>query len=244
MLKGKTAVVTGGSRGIGRAVCLKLAQNGCDVAFLYAGNEGKASDTLTELQALGVKAAAFRCDVSDSNAVKEVFGRILTQFGHIDILVNNAGITRDKLVLGMKCEDFDDVIGVNLRGAFYTIKQVYPFFAKQRSGKIVNISSVAGLMGNAGQANYAASKAGVVGLTKTVAKELASRGVCCNAVAPGFIRTDMTEKFSDDEKVVSTIPVNRVGTPEEVASLVLFLCLPCSHYITGEVIRIDGGLAM
>lgn len=244
MLKGRTAVVTGGSRGIGRAVCLKLAQNGCDVAFLYAGNEGKASDTLTELQALGVKAAAFRCDVSDSNAVKEVFGRILTQFGHIDILVNNAGITRDKLVLGMKCEDFDDVIGVNLRGAFYTIKQVYPLFAKQRSGKIVNISSVAGLMGNAGQANYAASKAGVVGLTKTVAKELASRGVCCNAVAPGFIRTDMTEKFSDDEKVVSTIPVNRVGTPEEVASLVLFLCLPCSDYITGEVIRIDGGLAM
>jgi 3-oxoacyl-[acyl-carrier protein] reductase len=244
MLKGKTAVVTGGSRGIGRAVCLKLAQNGCDVAFLYAGNEGKASETLTELQALGVKAAAFRCDVSDSNAVKEVFGRILTQFGHIDILVNNAGITRDKLVLGMKCEDFDDVIGVNLRGAFYTIKQVYPLFAKQRSGKIVNISSVAGLMGNAGQANYAASKAGVVGLTKTVAKELASRGVCCNAVAPGFIRTDMTEKFSDDEKVVSTIPVNRVGTPEEVASLVLFLCLPCSDYITGEVIRIDGGLAM
>ena len=214
MLKGKTAVVTGGSRGIGRAVCLKLAQNGCDVAFLYAGNEGKASDTLTELQALGVKAAAFRCDVSDSNAVKEVFGRILTQFGHIDILVNNAGITRDKLVLGMKCEDFDDVIGVNLRGAFYTIKQVYPLFAKQRSGKIVNISSVAGLMGNAGQANYAASKAGVVGLTKTVAKELASRGVCCNAVAPGFIRTDMTEKFSDDEKVVSTIPVNRVGKRE------------------------------
>lgn len=244
MLKGRTAVVTGGSRGIGRAVCLKLAQNGCDVAFLYAGNEGKASDTLTELQALGVKAAAFRCDVSDSNAVKEVFGRILTQFGHIDILVNNAGITRDKLVLGMKCEDFDDVIGVNLRGAFYTIKQVYPLFAKQRSGKIVNISSVAGLMGNAGQANYAASKAGVIGLTKTVAKELASRGVCCNAVAPGFIRTDMTEKFSDDEKVVSTIPVNRVGTPEEVASLVLFLCLPCSDYITGEVIRIDGGLAM
>ena len=244
MLKGRTAVVTGGSRGIGRAVCLKLAQNGCDVAFLYAGNEGKASDTLTELQALGVKAAAFRCDVSDSNAVKEVFGRILTQFGHIDILVNNAGITRDKLVLGMKCEDFDDVIGVNLRGTFYTIKQVYPLFAKQRSGKIVNISSVAGLMGNAGQANYAASKAGVVGLTKTVAKELASRGVCCNAVAPGFIRTDMTEKFSDDEKVVSTIPVNRVGTPEEVASLVLFLCLPCSDYITGEVIRIDGGLAM
>lgn len=244
MLKGKTAVVTGGSRGIGRAVCLKLAQNGCDVAFLYAGNEGKASDTLTELQALGVKAAAFRCDVSDSNAVKEVFGRILTQFGHIDILVNNAGITRDKLVLGMKCEDFDDVIGVNLRGTFYTIKQVYPLFAKQRSGKIVNISSVAGLMGNAGQANYAASKAGVIGLTKTVAKELASRGVCCNAVAPGFIRTDMTEKFSDDEKVVSTIPVNRVGTPEEVASLVLFLCLPCSDYITGEVIRIDGGLAM
>lgn len=145
---------------------------------------------------------------------------------------------------GMKCEDFDDVIGVNLRGAFYTIKQVYPLFAKQRSGKIVNISSVAGLMGNAGQANYAASKAGVIGLTKTVAKELASRGVCCNAVAPGFIRTDMTEKFSDDEKVVSTIPVNRVGTPEEVASLVLFLCLPCSDYITGEVIRIDGGLAM
>ena len=246
MLKGKTAVVTGGSRGIGRAVCLKLAQNGCNVAFLYAGNEEKASDTLTELQALGVKAAAFRCDVSDSNAVKEVFGRILTQFGHIDILVNNAGITRDKLVLGMKCEDFDDVIGVNLRGAFYTIKQVYPLFAKQRSGKIVNISSVAGLMGNAGQANYAASKAGVIGLTKTVAKELGARNVTVNAVAPGFIKTPMTDALTEEQrnKMLELVAMKRYGNPEEVASVISFLCSEDASYVTGQTIEISGGLMM
>lgn len=244
MLKGKTAVVTGGSRGIGRAVCLKLAEYGCDIAFLYGGNEEKASETLSELRTRGVRAGAYRCDVSDSSQVKETFEKITEDFSGIDILVNNAGITRDKLLLSMKEEDFDAVLDTNLKGAFYTIRQVYPVFMRRRSGKIINISSVSGLTGNPGQANYAASKAGIIGLTKTVAKELASRGVTCNAVAPGFIRTDMTEKFSADEKFAQAIPMKRFGTPEEVASLVLFLSLPCSDYITGEVIRIDGGLAM
>ena len=162
----------------------------------------------------------------------------------MDILVNNAGITRDKLVMAMKPADFDAVLQTNLTGAFHMIKQVYPIFARQKSGKIVNISSVSGLMGNAGQANYAASKAGLVGLTKSVAKELASRGICCNAVAPGFIQTDMTEKFVDNEALLQQIPQKRMGRPEEVAALVLFLASPQADYITGEVIRIDGGLAM
>ena len=244
MLKGKTAVITGGSRGIGRAVCLKLAENGCNIALIYSGNEEKAQETQRDISTLGVKAIAYRCDISDCSAVEKTFAEIIRDFQSIDILVNNAGITRDKLVLSMKYEDFERVLDTNLKGAFYAIKQVYPLFARQRSGKIINISSVAGLMGNPGQSNYAASKAGLIGLTKSVAKELASRGVCCNAVAPGFIQTDMTEKFSSDEKIIQSIPVKRIGTAEEVAELVLFLSLPCSDYITGEVIRIDGGLAM
>lgn len=244
MLTGKVAVVTGASRGIGRAVCLALAEQGADIALLYAGNTEKAADAAAQLQALGVQARAYACNVSDYEAVKHTFAAILSDFGHIDILVNNAGVTRDKLVMTMKPEDFSAVLDVNLSGAFHTIKQVYPLFAKQRSGKIVNISSVAGLMGNAGQANYAASKAGLIGLTKSVAKELAPRGICCNAVAPGFIRTDMTEKFADNEAIVQGIPFKRVGNPQEVAALVCFLCSPHADYITGEVIRIDGGLAM
>lgn len=244
MLKGKVAVVTGGSRGIGRAVCLKLASAGADVALIYSGNAEKACQVRKELEGMGVKAAEYRCNVSDFAEVAEVFKKITADFGTIDILVNNAGITKDKLMLGMRESDFDDVIGVNLKGAFNTIKQVYPIFAKKRSGKIINLSSVAGLIGNAGQVNYASSKAGVIGLTKTVAKELASRGVCCNAVAPGFIRTDMTKAFDGDNPFVKSIPAGRMGRPEEVASLVLFLASPESDYITGEVIRIDGGLAM
>lgn len=244
MLNGKVAVVTGGSRGIGREICLKLAQNGADVALLYAGNKQRADEVVAALGELKVKAKAYCCNVADFEATAAVFSMIVKEFGTVDILVNNAGITRDKLVMGMKEADFDEVIGVNLKGAFNTIKQVYPIFAKKKSGKIINVSSVAGLIGNPGQANYSASKAGIVGLTKTVARELASRGICCNAIAPGFIKTDMTEKFTENESIIGTIPMKRIGMPSEVAELVLFLSSPQSDYITGNVIRIDGGLAM
>lgn len=244
MLKGKTAVVTGGYQGIGMEIAKKLGENGADVAVLDISPAENAAEVIGVLEGFGVKAKAYQCDVSDFEAAKAVFKDIVTDFGHIDILVNNAGITRDKLMLGMKESDFDSVINVNLKGVFNTIKQVYPLFAKQKSGKIVNLSSVSGLMGNAGQVNYSASKAGVVGITKSVAKELASRGVCCNAIAPGFIRTKMTERFTEDEKLIDSLPMKRMGEPEEVAELVLFLCSDKSNYITGEVIRIDGGLAM
>lgn len=244
MLKGKIAVVTGGSRGIGRAVCLKLAENGADVAFLYAGNEEKALATQQELLALGVRAQAYRCNVADTAETAETFKQILQDFGGVHILVNNAGITRDKLALAMSEEDFDAVLDVNLKGAFNTIKQVYRPFTRQRYGKIINVTSVSGLMGNPGQANYAAAKAGLVGLTKTIAKELASRGVTCNAVAPGFVDTDMTQAFIDNEELKNSIPQKRFGRPEEIAELVLFLASDKSSYITGEVIRCDGGLAM
>ena len=242
MLKGKTAVVTGGSRGIGRAICLKFAENGADIAFLYAGNRVKAEETLKELEALGVKARAYQCNVADADAVAATVKEITKEFGGIHILVNNAGITKDKLVPMMKAADFDAVIDTNLKGVFYMTKGVYPLFLKQKSGKIINISSVSGLMGNPGQANYAASKAGVIGLTKSVAKELASRGVCCNAIAPGFIATEMTEDLTN-HALVEAIPMKRFGEAEEVAKLALFLASEHSDYITGEVIRIDGGLA-
>lgn len=243
MLKGKTAVVTGGSRGIGKAICLKFAENGADIAFLYAGNTVKAEETQKELEALGVKAKAYQCNVADADAVAAVVKEIVKEFGGIQILVNNAGITKDKLVPMMKAADFDAVIDTNLKGVFYMIKGVYPLFLKQKGGKIINISSVSGLTGNPGQANYSASKAGVVGLTKSVAKELASRGICCNAIAPGFIATEMTEALENDA-LKEAIPMKRFGEAEEVAKLALFLASEQSDYITGEVIRIDGGLAM
>lgn len=242
MLKGKTAVVTGGSRGIGKAICLKFAENGADIAFLYAGNTVKAEETLKELEALGVKAKAYQCNVADADAVAAVVKEIVKDFGGIQILVNNAGITKDKLVPMMKAADFDAVIDTNLKGVFYMIKGVYPLFLKQKGGKIINISSVSGLTGNPGQVNYSASKAGVIGLTKSVAKELASRGVCCNAIAPGFIATEMTEALENDA-MKEVIPMKRFGEAEEVAELALFLASEQSDYITGEVIRIDGGLA-
>ena len=241
MLKGKVAVVTGGSRGIGKAICLKFAEQGADIAFLYAGNTVKAEETLKELEGLGVKAKAYQCNVADADAVAAVVKEITKDFGGIQILVNNAGITKDKLVPMMKAADFDAVVDTNLKGTFYMIKGVYPLFMKQKSGKIINISSVSGLMGNPGQANYSASKAGVVGLTKSVAKELASRGVCCNAIAPGFIATEMTESLENDA-LKEAIPMKRFGAAEEVAKLALFLASEHSDYITGEVIKIDGGI--
>lgn len=243
MLKGKTAVVTGGSRGIGRAICLKFAENGADIAFLYAGNTQKAEETLQELTALGVKAKAYQCNVADAEQAAATVKEIAKEFGGIHILVNNAGITRDKLVPMMKPADFDAVIDTNLKGAFYMTKGVYPLFLKQKGGKIINISSVAGLIGNPGQTNYSASKAGLIGLTKSVAKELASRGVCCNAIAPGFIATEMTENLSEQNQLKDSIPMKRFGAAEDVAKLALFLASAESDYITGEVIRIDGGLA-
>lgn len=243
MLKGKTAVVTGGSRGIGKAICLKFAENGADIAFLYAGNIVKAEETLHELEAMGVKAKAYQCNVADAEAVAATVKEIMKDFDSIHILVNNAGITKDKLVPMMKAADFDAVVDTNLKGTFYMIKGVYPLFMKQKSGKIINISSVSGLMGNPGQANYSASKAGVIGLTKSVAKELASRGICCNAIAPGFIATEMTKNLENDT-LKDAIPMKRFGEAEEVAKLALFLASEHSDYITGEVIRIDGGLCM
>lgn len=244
MLKGKTAIVTGGSRGIGAAICKLFAQNGANIALLYAGNTQKAEETKQALLALGVKAEAYQCNVADAEQVAQVCKQIIKDFDSVDILVNNAGITKDKLVPMMKIPDFDSVVDTNLKGAFYMIKQLYPVFMKQKSGKIINVSSVSGLIGNPGQTNYSASKAGLIGLTKSVAKELASRNVCCNAIAPGFVATDMTENLSENNALIDHIPMKRFAQPEDIAKLALFLASDQSDYITGEVIRIDGGLAM
>ena len=244
MLKNKVAVVTGGSRGIGRAICEAFCKNGADVAFLDAGSMDVAEETVAYLSQFGTKVKAYQCDISDFTKTAEVFKEIIAEFGTVDILVNNAGITRDKLLLAMKPEEFSSVIDINLVGAYNTVKQVYPVMIRKRSGKIINISSVSGIMGNAGQTNYSASKAGVIGFTKSVAKEVASRGVCCNAVAPGFVSTPMTTAFAENEALISSIPMQRFAQPEEIANLVLFLSSDMANYITGEVIRIDGGLAM
>ena len=244
MLKGKTAIVTGGSRGIGAAICKRFAEQGANIALLYAGNTQKAEETKAALQEMGVKAEVYQCNVADAEQVAAVCKQIIKDFGGADILVNNAGITKDKLVPMMKVPDFDSVVDTNLKGAFYMIKQLYPVFMKQKSGKIINISSVSGLMGNPGQTNYSASKAGLIGLTKSVAKELASRNVNCNAIAPGFVATDMTENLSENNALVDHIPMKRFAQPEDIANLALFLASDQSDYITGEVIRIDGGLAM
>ncbi len=244
MLKGKVALVTGASRGIGRAIALRLAELGADIAVIYAGNTEKAQEVVAIARESGVKAEAFMCDVSDFEAVKKTVGDVKASLGPVDILVNNAGITKDGLVMAMKEQAFDDVMDINLKGAFNMIRHCTPMLIKKRHGKIINISSVAGLMGNPGQVNYAASKAGLIGLTKSVARELAPRGVCCNAIAPGLIETDMTEDLSEKNPLKSAIPLGRAGRPQEVAELASFLAQDCSDYITGEVIRIDGGLAM
>lgn len=243
-LNGKTALVTGASRGIGRAIALRLAEDGANVAVIYAGSANKAEAVVNEITALGVNAKAYRCNVADSAAVNETVKAVTNDLGKIDILVNNAGITRDGLMLRMKDEDFDAVLDTNLKGAFNMIRACYSGFIRKKSGRIINISSVSGIMGNAGQANYSASKAGVIGLTKSVARELASRGITCNAVAPGFIQTDMTENLGDNNPLLNSIPLGRMGKPEDIAAAVAFLASDSAAYITGEVLKVDGGLAI
>lgn len=244
--EGKTALVTGGSRGIGRAVCLELAGGGAGVALCYAGNEAAAQETVRAVEALGVKALAVRCDVSDAAQVDALVKAVLEAFGRIDILVNSAGITRDNLLMRMSEADFDAVIAANLKGTFLCMKAVSRLMLKQRYGRIVNLSSVVGLRGNAGQVNYAASKAGVIGMTKSLAKELASRGITVNAVAPGFIETDMTAVLTDAARsaALGSIPMARLGTPEDVARAAAFLASDAAAYITGQVLAVDGGMAM
>ncbi len=245
-MRDKIALVTGGSRGIGRAVALRLAKEGAHVAFLYAGNEEAAQKTLDDILALQGKAMALKCDISSLSAVQEAFARVKQEWGTVDILINNAGITMDGLTPRMTQEAFDRVIQVNLNGAFYAIRTAYGDLLRKRWGRIVNISSVSGLMGNPGQANYSAAKAGLIGLTKTIAKELAARNITCNAVAPGFIETDMTEKMGREliEKAVQAVPAKRMGTAEEIAAAVAFLCGEEAGYITGAVLQVDGGLYM
>ncbi len=245
-LSGKNAVVTGASRGIGKAIALKLASAGANVAVVYAGNSEKAAETVAELEGSGVKARAYACDVSDFEGSKKLVAEVTDDFGGIDILVNNAGIIRDSLVLSMKEEDFDAVINVNLKGSFNMIKNTYRQFMKKNSGRIINISSVVGINGNAGQANYASAKAGIIGLTKSVAKELAARNVTVNAIAPGYIETDMTNSMPEKAKnaVMSSIPMKRIGQGEDIANAVVFLASDEASYITGEVLKVDGGMAI
>ena len=242
----KTAVVTGGSRGLGRAICLELARGGANVVFCYAGNEAAANETAAACESLGAKAVALRCDVSKEDEVKALMDAALKTFGRIDILVNNAGITRDNLLMLMKPEDFDAVISANLKGTFLCMKAAARQMVKQRYGRIVNLSSVVALRGNAGQTNYAASKAGLIGLTKSLARELAARNVTVNAVAPGFIDTDMTAVLPEAVRTGMTqgIPAGRAGQPEDVAQAVAFFAAEQSSYLTGQVLCVDGGMAM
>lgn len=242
-LEGKVALVTGGSQGLGKAIALKLAENGADIAIAYVGPAEPAEETRREIESLGRKVQLYVCDVRDEAAVNETVAAVKKDLGQIDILVNNAGVTRDTLMVSMKDEDYDMVLDINLKGAFHMIRACYRDFMRKRSGKIINISSIAGLVGNAGQVNYSASKAGLIGMSKSIAKELGSRGVCCNCIAPGFIRTDMTKDIKDDNPLLVQVPMKRMGSPEDVANAALFLASPESDYITGETIRVDGGLA-
>ena len=246
MLTGKVALVTGASRGIGRQIALTLAGYGATVIVNYNGSKEKADAVVEEITANGGTAQAVQCSVADFDACGIMITEMLGKYGHIDILVNNAGITKDNLVMKMTEADFDAVIEINLKGTFNTIKHMYRAFLKQRSGRIINMTSVSGVLGNAGQANYSASKAGVIGLTKAMARELASRNITVNAVAPGFIDTDMTQAMTDaaKEATLSQIPLKRMGQPIDIAETVAFLASEKASYITGQVISVDGGMAI
>ncbi len=246
MLEGKTALVTGASRGIGRAIALALAESGADVAVNYAGSESAAEEVVRAIEKLGRRSFKIQADVGAADQAAAMMDQVLERFGKLDILVNNAGITRDNLVMRMKEEEFDQVIHTNLKGVFNCVKAASRPMMKQRSGKIINISSVVGAMGNPGQANYAAAKAGVIGLTKSIAREFASRGIQVNAVAPGFIHTDMTGKLPEEsrEQLLKQIPLQRMGSAEEVARVVRFLASDDASYMTGQTLYVDGGMHM
>jgi 3-oxoacyl-[acyl-carrier protein] reductase len=246
MLSGKTALVTGASRGIGRAIALSLAEAGADVAVNYAGSEASAAEVVSLIEAMGRRAIKVQADIASSQDVDKMFKHVLDTFGAIDILVNNAGITRDNLIMRMKEEEFDQVIATNLKGVFNCIKAATRPMMKQRSGRIINISSVVGVLGNPGQINYVAAKAGVIGMTKACAKELSSRGITVNAVAPGFIETDMTDKLSEEirSQLLQQIPLARLGQPEDIAKAVRFLASDDASYMTGQTIHVDGGMYM
>lgn len=245
-LFGKVALVTGGSRGIGRSIVLHLAHSGADVAFTYRSRVEEANSLVAELQSMGRKAAAFQSNAADTNQSNDVVQNVIKDFGCLDILVNNAGVTKDGLLMRMSEQDWDEVITTNLKSVFNFTKAACRQMMSQQSGKIINISSVVGVVGNAGQSNYVASKAGVIGFTKSIAKELASRNVQVNAIAPGFIETDMTEKLNEKQKeaILGIIPQKRIAKPEEIAAVVCFLASSDSNYITGQTINVDGGMAM
>lgn len=246
MLKGKNIIVTGATRGIGREIALTLAQNGANIAMNYRNLNSEVEDLINEIKSFGVDALEIKCDVSITEEVDNFVKEVKSHYNTIDVLVNNAGITKDGLIIRMKEEDFDDVLDVNLKGTFNTTKSVSSIMVRQKYGKIINISSVVGIAGNAGQCNYAASKAGVIGFSKSVARELASRNINVNVVAPGYINTDMTKNLPDKvkEEIIKSIPMKKIGDPKEVANLVLFLSSNLSDYITGQVINVDGGMVM
>lgn len=246
MLTGKIALVTGAGRGIGAEIARTFAREGAAVIINYNGSKERAEKVAAEIIAAGGKAETYQCNVADDAACKEMIDTCIKSYGRIDILVNNAGITRDDLLMRMSEEDFDAVMDTNLKGTFHTIRHMSRYFLKQKSGKIINMSSVSGILGNAGQANYSASKAGVIGLTKSVARELASRKINVNAIAPGFIATDMTDAMTEEakEKLAETIPFKRIGQPEEIAEMALFLASDKSDYITGQVFAVDGGMTI
>lgn len=245
-LEGKSALVTGASRGIGREIALELARLGANVAVNFAGSEAKANEVVAEIQAMGRKSFAIQCNVANAEEVNQMFKSTVAQFDKLDILVNNAGITKDNLLMRMKESEWDDVLNINLKGVFLCTKAVTRQMMKQRSGRIINIASIVGVSGNPGQANYVAAKAGVIGLTKTAAKELASRNITVNAVAPGFISTDMTDKLPEEVKqeMLKMIPLARFGEPRDIANVVAFLASNESSYMTGQTLHIDGGMVM
>lgn len=246
LLENKTAIVTGSAKGIGKGIATEFARQGAKVVINYCGSKEAALETVEEIKAFGGKAIPYQADISDYEMSKKMMDDIIKEYGKIDILVNNAGITRDNLILRMSESEFDDVIRTNLKGTFNCIKHVTKYMLKNKSGKIINISSISGVNGIAGQANYSASKAGIIGLTKSFAKEMSSKGININAIAPGFIETDMTKALNDKyvEEIVKTIPSKRVGRPEDIAKAALFLASDMSDYITGQTLMVDGGLGL